>query len=55
MEPVPNGPHFYIGSNQKMILTANYIKYSELDIIYEYLRFNQVPHQPIVSYHPDMP
>ena len=34
LEPVPNGPHFYIGSNQKMILTANYIKYSQLDIIY---------------------
>ena len=37
LEPVPNGPHFYIGSNQKMILTANYIKYSELDIIYDQL------------------
>ena len=84
LEPVSNGPHFYIGSNQKMILTANYIKYSEFDIIYDqltsrnasddrgplfdgfcnrsststflcYLRFNQVPHQPMVSYHPDMP
>src|SRR5699024_348131 len=26
LEPVPNGPHFYIGSNKKMILTTNYIK-----------------------------